>query len=99
MFKLSKEPVRVSDHAVLRYLERAVGLNIEMVREHIASICQGPASIGASCVRSEGVRFEINGNVIVTTALDLGAQPSRTGQARNSAIAARKKREQCESSP
>lgn len=28
--------LRVSDHAVLRYLERAHGLDIEAVRRHIA---------------------------------------------------------------
>jgi hypothetical protein len=98
MIKISKEPVRVSDHAVLRYLERAMGLNIEIVREHIASICQGPAALGASCVRSEGVRFEINTGVVVTTAVDMGAQPSRTGQERNAAIIRRKKQE-CAISP
>lgn len=40
----SKEPVRVSDHCVLRYLERAMGLNVELVREHILSICVAGAT-------------------------------------------------------
>ena len=59
MSEPSKEPIRVSDHATLRYLERAMGLNIDIVREHIASICAGPAAFGANCVRAEGLRFEI----------------------------------------
>ena len=64
--ELSKEPVRVTDHAVLRYLERAMGLNIEIVREHIQHVCAGPAAVGASCLRSEGVRFEIQNNTVIT---------------------------------
>lgn len=66
----SKDPVRCSDHAVLRYLERAMGLNIEMVRAHILGICAGPASFGAVCVRSEGLRFEIASGAVVTVVPD-----------------------------
>jgi hypothetical protein len=33
-------------------------LNVEIVREHILSICSDPA-FGAVCVRSEGMRFKI----------------------------------------
>jgi len=53
------EPVRITEHAIVRYLERAMGFNIEAVREHIAGICGGAAAAGAVCVRSEGLRFEI----------------------------------------
>jgi hypothetical protein len=65
-FEPSKESVRISDHAMLRCLERAMGLNIEIVREHILSICSNPAAFGAVCVRSDGMRFEIvNGAVMI----------------------------------
>ncbi len=78
-------PIRVSDHAVLRYLERVVGLNIDMVRKHIADTCAGPAAIGAVCVRSEGFRFEIaNGienSTVTTVRPDTG--PSATNRGRN----------------
>ena len=66
----SKEPVRVTDHCLVRYLERAMGLNVELVREHILGICSGPASFGAVCVRSEGLRFEIASGAVVTVAPD-----------------------------
>jgi hypothetical protein len=78
----SKEPIRVSDHCVLRYLERAMGLNVEIVREHILSICAAPASFGAVCVRSEGLRFEIASNAVVTVTPD-HQMPGATSQKRS----------------
>jgi hypothetical protein len=66
----SKEPVRVTDHAVLRYLERAMGLKIETVREHILQLCVAPAAFGAVCVRAEGLRFVITDGVVVTVTPD-----------------------------
>lgn len=77
----SKKPVRVSDHCVLRYLERAMDLNIEVVRDHILSICSAPASFGAVCVRSEGLRFEIVSGTITTVVPD-HQHPSNTGRSR-----------------
>jgi hypothetical protein len=75
MMEPSKEPVRVTDHAVLRYLERAMGLKIETVREHILQLCVAPAAFGAVCVRSEGLRFVITDGVVVTVTPD--HQPRR----------------------
>jgi hypothetical protein len=56
----------VSDHAVLRYLERAKGFDLEKVRQHIASLCAAPVKAGANCVRVEGVKFEITDGRVVT---------------------------------
>lgn len=86
-----KEPVRISDHAVLRYMERAMGLNVEIVRQHIASICAGPAAMGAVCIRSEGVRFEIVGNAVTTVSPDRIQGPSGISRERNQRIIERKK--------
>lgn len=82
MIEPSKDPIRVSDHAVLRYLERAMGLNIEMVREHILQVCVAPASFGAVCVRAEGLRFEIVRNAVTTVVPD-HQHPSNTNRERN----------------
>ncbi|MET4289226.1 hypothetical protein ABIA87_009135 [Bradyrhizobium sp. LA6.3] len=68
--KPSTEPVRVTDHAVLRYMERAMGLNVEIVRAHILQICADAAAFGAVCVRSEGFRFEIASGAVVTVTSD-----------------------------
>lgn len=76
------DPIRVSDHAVLRYLQRVMGLDVEMVRKHIADTCAGPAAIGAVCIRTEGFRFEITNNTVLTVRPD-ALVPSKTTQRRN----------------
>lgn len=85
----SREPIRVTDHAVCRYLERVMGLNIEMVREHIAGVCAGPAAFGAVCVRSEGHRFEIVNNTVTTVSPD-SMFPDKTSRGRAQERIARK---------
>jgi hypothetical protein len=90
---IKKDPFRVTDHCVLRYMERAMGLNVEIVRQHIEGICKGPAAVGAVSVRSEGVRFEIRNNTVLTVAPDR-TNPSNTGRAIVQDKIQRKKREQ-----
>lgn len=85
------DPIRVSDHAVLRYMERSMGLNVDLVRQHIADICSGAAAVGAVCVRSEGLRFEIGKNVVITVRPD-GQSPSRTDRDRNQRAIERRSR-------
>ena len=81
MIEPSRDPIRVSDHAVLRYLERAMGLNIELVREHILTVCAAPAAFGAVSVRADGLRFEISCRTITTVTPD-HQTPTKTTQAR-----------------
>lgn len=76
MIEFSKKPLYVTDHAVLRYLERHHGLNMELIRSHIQDICSAPAAFGATAVRAEGVKFEIANNRVVTVVPD-GAEPSK----------------------
>lgn len=76
----SKIPLTVSDHAVLRYLERAMDLNVEVVREHILALCSAPAAFGAVCVRADGVRFEICNGRVATVTPDQQT-PNRTSRA------------------
>lgn len=79
-------PVRITDHAVLRYMERVMELNVDLVRQHIADLCAGPAAIGAICVRAEGFRFEITNGVehsTVTTVRPDRVSPGATTKERN----------------
>ena len=85
-------PIRVTEHAVVRYLERAMGFNIEAVRQHIADTCSGAAAAGAVCVRAEGLRFEIANNTVTTITPDRVA-PSLTGRERNQRLIERTHRE------
>jgi hypothetical protein len=58
--------VLVSDHAVLRYLERAHGLDIGAVRDHLAERAATAADLGALAVKIEGVKLVLRGHVLVT---------------------------------
>ena len=60
------ERLDVSDHAILRYLQRAHGLDIEALRATLASALQRGADIGAPHVLYHGVRFVIRNGVVVT---------------------------------
>lgn len=68
---------RVTDHAVLRYLERVRGFDVEAVRRHIAITCAAAASAGAANLKAEGVRFAIDNGAVVTV-MPNGTGPSRT---------------------
>lgn len=57
----------VSDHAVLRYLERSCGVPIEEIRRAIAKGCARGASVGAPCVRFAGGRVLVIEGRVVTT--------------------------------
>lgn len=57
----------VTDHAVLRYLQRAHGLDIQHFRDHIATLCANGARYGACAVAAENVKFVLVGGRVVTT--------------------------------
>lgn len=56
---MKKRPVRVSNHALLRYLERVGGFEIEKLRCEIASEVQARLPDGASALILEGYRYVI----------------------------------------
>jgi hypothetical protein len=56
--------LHVSDHAVLRYLERGHGLDIDAVRRHLAGLAFNGAQLGAVAVRVEEVRLFLRENDI-----------------------------------
>ncbi len=64
---MKKPRVQVSDHAVLRYLERAGGFDIERLRQQIGHRVEAGHQAGASSVIVDGVAFVIVGDVVVTT--------------------------------
>lgn len=61
--------IRITDHAVLRYLERVRGLDVDAVRREIAVACRiAEKHPGASAVLSAGFRFTIRADAVVTVA-------------------------------
>lgn len=66
-------PVVVTDHAVLRYLERIGGFDIEGLRRQIADRLSKSALPGAQSVNIDGYRYvlrDADGTSVVTTVLD-----------------------------
>ena len=67
--------VRVTDHAIIRYLERAGGFEIEKLRAEIAKKVHRCAPAGATGLVVDGVTFviveaEAGAERVVTTVLD-----------------------------
>ncbi|TCT35395.1 hypothetical protein [Martelella mediterranea] len=56
----------VSDHALLRYLERRHGLDVEGLRAEICAACRDGVRYGAKAVLADGVKFIIAGDTVVT---------------------------------
>lgn len=67
--------LHVSDHALVRFLERGAGLDIEALRKNLAQSLQrahyAAATIGAGdyLIKSDGLLFVVRGDA-VTTVLD-----------------------------
>lgn len=70
-----KKTVRVTDHAVLRYLERVGGFDIETLRHQIAQRMTLPATMGVHTVIIDGHRYvvkDLGNEAVVVTVLDKG---------------------------
>lgn len=70
--------IDVSDHAVLRWLERVEGVDVSGIRRRIANATRSASERGASGVRVEGVTFTIDyraGHPVVVTTHSQFARP------------------------
>lgn len=56
----------ITDHAVVRYLERVKGIDIEAARVEIADIVRRGVKLGAQSVLLDGMRYRLEGNFVVT---------------------------------
>lgn len=52
---MKRRPVAMSvtDHAVIRYLERGLGINVDALRAHIAGLAENGAALGATGIKIE----------------------------------------------
>jgi hypothetical protein len=68
-----KRRIIVSDHAVLRYLERIIGLDLDQIRAKLASEIAAAAATGARTVTTQGTTYVFektpNGDICVVTVL------------------------------
>lgn len=56
----------VSDHALVRYIERVLGFDVESIREDILKQTLNAIVSGANSVKKEGMVFQIKNNTVVT---------------------------------
>lgn len=72
--------VRVSDHAVVRYLERVGGFDIERLRLEIAARAERSLSPGAISIVMDGFRYVVRrddeGRPVIVTVMDADLNPS-----------------------
>ena len=54
--------LRVTDHCIVRYIERVLGLDVNAVRLLIRDRCKSAAAVGAKSVTVEGFKYEISRN-------------------------------------
>lgn len=71
---MSLRPPAVSDHALLRYLERVRGLDLDAVRAEIVGIVHQAAAVGATRVSVNGFTYMLEGRRVVT--VTPGGSPS-----------------------
>ncbi len=65
---VKKSIITVSDHAIIRYLERKFNLDIEAIREEILTPERLSAiKAGATKIKTDGIDFIIRDNVVVTS--------------------------------
>lgn len=62
-------PLRITDHALVRFLERVRGFNLDAERQAIRDICRG---MDSGTVKARGHLFEVKGRAVVTVAPDSG---------------------------
>ncbi len=64
---MKKKPrAHVTDHAVLRYLERAKGIDIEAVRLELGHVVDRAVELGAGGAIIDGIRYVLDGPTIIT---------------------------------
>ena len=56
----------ITDHAVVRYLERVKGIDVEAARAEIAAIVSRGVQLGAQSVVLGGMRYRLEGHHVVT---------------------------------
>lgn len=63
---MKKPQAHVTDHAVLRYLERVKGLDIEAARLELGHLVDHAIEVGAGAAVIDGIRYVLDGPTIIT---------------------------------
>lgn len=71
------KPVHVTDHALVRYLERVRGFKFDKERAEIQRVCAGFGDMDFATINKDGFLYEIVNGSVVTIA-PRGYGPSKT---------------------
>ena len=64
---MKKKPIAtVSEHAVLRYLERVKGVDVEAARLELGLKVDAAIEAGAVATISDGIRYVLDGDHVIT---------------------------------
>jgi hypothetical protein len=63
---MKRKPVLITDHAVVRFLERVAGLDIEALRDALAYRTWPAVQAGAATLVVGGHRYCLDGNTLIT---------------------------------
>ena len=63
---MKKPMAHVTDHAVLRYLERVKGVDIDAVRHELGHVVDRAIELGAGAAIIDGIKYVLNDRTIVT---------------------------------
>lgn len=69
LVKLNSKPnnIQITDHAMIRYIERVLGVNVKAIKEKILTQTVLDAiKLGATSVTSNGAKLTIKNNTIIT---------------------------------
>jgi len=76
----------ISDHALLRYIERVLGYDVEGLRAEIQRQVRPAVEVGASSIRADGFVYRIQGDIVVTVyrigSQDIHGPRAKRGKAR-----------------
>ena len=75
-------PIRISDHALVRYLERVVGVSLDIARNEIADLVRDALDARATRVTIAGCIYELDPRArAVITVLPRGGKAPRNPRA------------------
>lgn len=77
---MSRRSDFVTDHAVVRYLERVYGVDVKSLKRRIELVTREGRDQGANAVNSGGVHYVLSKNGKVTTLYGCNDTVSRRGQ-------------------
>jgi hypothetical protein len=63
---MKRKPVLITDHAVVRFLERVAGLDIEALRDALADRTWPAVQAGAATLVVGGHRYCLDGRTLIT---------------------------------